>query len=65
VHVVKHLGPSWCTGLALREALRDDPDLRAKYAQEKERAVAAAPEGRARYNQIKGPFLETIKAGLK
>jgi len=65
VHVVKHLGPSWCTGLALREALRDDPDLRAKYAQEKERAVAAAPEGRAKYNQIKGPFLEAIKAGLK
>jgi len=32
---------------------------------EKERAVATTPEGRARYNQIKGSSLEMIKAGLK
>jgi GrpB-like predicted nucleotidyltransferase (UPF0157 family) len=65
VHVVEHLGRSWRTCLAVRDALRNDPELRARYVEEKERAVAAAPEGRARYNQIKGPFLEIIKAGLK
>ena len=65
VHVVEYLGTSWRTGLALRDALRDDLDLRARYLEEKERAVAAAPEGRSRYNEIKGPFLEVVKAGLK
>jgi GrpB-like predicted nucleotidyltransferase (UPF0157 family) len=65
LHVVEHLGPSWRTGLALRDALRTDPELRARYMEEKERAVAAAPEGRAQYNQLKGPFLENIKAALK
>jgi GrpB-like predicted nucleotidyltransferase (UPF0157 family) len=65
VHVVKYLGTSWRTGIALRDALRDDPDLRARYLAEKERAVAAAPEGRSRYNEIKGPLLEIVKAGLK
>jgi GrpB-like predicted nucleotidyltransferase (UPF0157 family) len=62
VHVVEHLGRSWRTGLALRDSFRNDPELRARYVEEKERAVAAAPDGRARYNQIKGPYLEIIKA---
>jgi GrpB-like predicted nucleotidyltransferase (UPF0157 family) len=65
VHVVENLGRAWRTCLAVRDALRNDPELRARYVEEKERAVAAAPEGRARYNQIKGPFLEIIKARLK
>jgi GrpB-like predicted nucleotidyltransferase (UPF0157 family) len=64
VHVVGYLGRSWRTGLALRDALRKDPELRARYVEEKERAVAAAPKGRARYNQIKAPFLEITKAEL-
>src|SRR3954462_7923525 len=46
VHVVKYLGTSWRTGIVLRDALRNDPDLRARYLAEKERAAAAAPEGR-------------------
>jgi GrpB-like predicted nucleotidyltransferase (UPF0157 family) len=64
LHVVEYLGTSWRTGLTLRDALRDDPDMRARYTQEKERAVEAAPVGRSRYNEIKGPFLEVLKAGL-
>jgi GrpB-like predicted nucleotidyltransferase (UPF0157 family) len=65
VHVVKYLGTSWTAGLALRDRLRGDPQLCDEYIREKERAVAAAPEGRARYNELKGPYLESIKEGLK
>ena len=64
MHVVKYLGTSWTTGLALRDRLRRDPQLCAEYVREKERAVAAAPEGRARYNEIKGPYLESVTARL-
>jgi hypothetical protein len=31
---------------------------------EKERAATAAPEGRARYNELKQPFLDRVKANL-
>jgi GrpB-like predicted nucleotidyltransferase (UPF0157 family) len=65
VHVVEFSGESWRVGLALRAALRDDLELRARYAEAKERAIAASPVGRARYNELKGPFLSTVKAGLE
>jgi GrpB-like predicted nucleotidyltransferase (UPF0157 family) len=65
VHVVEFLGEEWHVNLALRDALRRDSGLRARYAEEKERAVAAAPEGRARYNELKGPFIEKLKAELR
>ena len=64
VHVVEFLGELWCSNLALRDALRRDPDLRGTYVREKERAVAASPEGRARYNELKGAFLTKVKANL-
>src|SRR6516164_4084903 len=57
VHVVEFSGESWRVGLALRAALRDDLELRARYAEAKERAIAASPVGRAKYNELKGPFL--------
>jgi len=57
VHVVEYLGESWRGSLAFREALRHDPSLRESYAQEKERAAAAAPGNRAAYNLQKGPFI--------
>ena len=31
----------------------------------KERATAASPVGRAKYNEFKGPFLSAVKAGLE
>lgn len=65
VHVVEFLGEEWCGNLALRDALRRDESLRAKYLEVKERAIAASPEGRGRYNELKGPFLARIKANLK
>jgi GrpB-like predicted nucleotidyltransferase (UPF0157 family) len=64
VHVVEFLGAEWWVNLAFRDALRRDADLRSRYTEEKERAAAAAPLGRARYNELKRPFLEKVKAEL-
>lgn len=64
IHVVEFLGEEWLANIALRDALRRDPDLRARYLEEKERAIAAAPIGRARYNELKGPFLATVRLAL-
>jgi GrpB-like predicted nucleotidyltransferase (UPF0157 family) len=65
VHVVEFLGEEWCDNLALRDALRRDASLRGTYLQVKERAAAASPVGRARYNELKSPFLAQVKARLK
>lgn len=65
VHVVEYLGEEWCDNLALRDALRRDASLRGTYLQVKERAAAASPEGRVRYNELKGLFLAQLKARLK
>jgi GrpB-like predicted nucleotidyltransferase (UPF0157 family) len=64
LHVVEFNGPSWRVCLAIRDALRADPTLQAAYAAVKEQAVADAPEGRARYNQLKQPFLDALKGRL-
>lgn len=64
VHVVEHLGPSWSGNLAFRDALRNDAALCKAYIVEKERAVAAAPLGRGRYNELKAAFIATAKAQL-
>jgi GrpB-like predicted nucleotidyltransferase (UPF0157 family) len=65
VHVVEYLGQSWRSNLALRDALRNDEGLRRSYIAEKERAVAAAPVGRGRYNELKGAFIDEAKARLR
>ena len=65
LHVVEFLGEEWCGNLALRDALRRDANLRGTYLQVKERAAAASPESRVRYNELKGPFLAQVKARLK
>jgi GrpB-like predicted nucleotidyltransferase (UPF0157 family) len=64
VHVVEHLGYPWRSNLALRDALRSDRDLRARYAALKEQAVTAAPEGRPRYNELKAGFIRDVKKRL-
>ncbi len=62
LHIVEYQGESWRGGLAFRDTLRRDASLRESYAQEKERAVAAAPGNRAAYNLQKGSFIaESIK----
>jgi GrpB-like predicted nucleotidyltransferase (UPF0157 family) len=65
VHVVEFLGEEWCGNLAFRDALRRDASLRETYQQVKQLAVAASPEDRVRYNEIKGPFVAQVKAHLK
>jgi GrpB-like predicted nucleotidyltransferase (UPF0157 family) len=64
VHLVELGGYSWVSNLALRDALRNDPDLRQEYTALKEQAVTDAPDSRARYNQLKSHFIETVKARL-
>lgn len=64
VHVVEHLGDSWRTNLAFRDALRADAELRRAYAAEKEQAAAAAPVGRGRYNELKAAFISAAKVRL-
>jgi GrpB-like predicted nucleotidyltransferase (UPF0157 family) len=64
-HVVAFGSDEWLTALAFRDALRADANLRAEYIAEKTRAVAAAPEGRPRYNELKGPFITALNARLR
>jgi GrpB-like predicted nucleotidyltransferase (UPF0157 family) len=58
------MGHEWRSNLAPRDALRLDEKLRHAYVAEKERAVAAAPEGRAKYNELKRAFFDKAKCGL-
>jgi GrpB-like predicted nucleotidyltransferase (UPF0157 family) len=53
VHVVLFGSESWLGNLAFRDALRRDPHLCERYLEIKKRAVQAAPDSRARYNELK------------
>jgi len=64
VHLVEYQGPSWRSNLTFRDALRGDAGLRRAYVADKERAVAAAPAGRGRYNELKAAFIAAAKAQL-
>lgn len=64
VHVVEFNGDSWRTNLAFRNALRADRSLQAEYLRIKEHAVTLAPEGRAKYNEIKHSFFEGVERRL-
>ena len=65
VHVVEFLGESWRSNLAFRDALRRDRVLREAYLAEKRRAATAAPDSRARYNEVKQAFIDAAKARLR
>ena len=64
VHVIEFEGESWRSNLALRDALRRDASLRQAYVAAKEAAIAEAPIGRARYNDLKRDFIDATKAKL-
>jgi GrpB-like predicted nucleotidyltransferase (UPF0157 family) len=64
LHIVDYDTEEWSLNLAFRDALRTDAALRAKYLAEKERAAAAAPEGRARYTALKSSFISGMKSRL-
>jgi GrpB-like predicted nucleotidyltransferase (UPF0157 family) len=63
VHVVEYQGAAWRRCLAFRDCLRQDAELRRDYVQAKEKAVAAAPEFRGKYNEIKSGFIELVVRG--
>jgi GrpB-like predicted nucleotidyltransferase (UPF0157 family) len=60
VHIVEFDGPSWRYSLAFRDALRANRNLREKYLIAKEAAVNLAPEGRAKYNELKQSFFDKV-----
>lgn len=64
IHVVAFMEEAWRSDLAFRDALRADAALRDAYMREKERAIAAAPENRAKYNEEKRSFIAGVKATL-
>ena len=64
LHIVDISSDEWRGNLAFRDALRADPELQRQYVEEKERAAALSPEGRARYTALKGPFIQGVKAKL-
>ncbi len=64
LHIVEIDSDEWYGNLAFRDALRGDAELRKRYVEEKERAAAAVPEGRAQYTALKGPFIQSVKAGF-
>jgi GrpB-like predicted nucleotidyltransferase (UPF0157 family) len=56
VHVVELNGESWRSSLSFRDALRADESMRAEYVRIKELASQLAPDGRAKYNELKQSF---------
>ena len=62
IHVIEYGGELWRNALAFRDALRTDPALAAEYVAIKEQAAAQAPVNRARYNDLKGPFIAAALA---
>jgi GrpB-like predicted nucleotidyltransferase (UPF0157 family) len=65
LHIVAFGEAEWDLNLAMRDALRRDPELCIAYAAEKARAAAAAPTGRAAYNALKGPFILAVRERLR
>jgi GrpB-like predicted nucleotidyltransferase (UPF0157 family) len=63
-HIVEFNGESWRLNLKFRDALKVNRSLRAEYLKMKELAVAQAPEGRARYNELKHSFFERVENQL-
>jgi GrpB-like predicted nucleotidyltransferase (UPF0157 family) len=65
IHIVEFDGESWRWDLKFRDAIRENPSLRAEYLNVKEQAMSLAPEGRARYNELKHSFFERAKDRVK
>lgn len=60
VHIVEFKGLSWHSNLGFRDALRASRNLREEYVIAKEAAVKLAPEGRAKYNELKQAFFNEV-----
>lgn len=60
VHLVEFNGAAWRSNLAFRNALRASQKLREEYLIAKEAAAKLAPEGRAKYNDLKQTFFDKV-----
>lgn len=60
VHVIEFDGPTWRSSLAFRDALRASRTLREEYVIAKVAAAKSAPEGRAKYNELKQAFFDKV-----
>ncbi len=60
VHVVEFNGLSWQFNLAFRDAIRANPNLMEEYLIVKQTAAKLAPEGRAKYNELKQAFFDKV-----
>lgn len=61
VHIVEFEGPSWRFNLSFRDALRASQILREEYLLAKQTASNLAPQGRARYSELKQAFFDKVK----
>ena len=64
LHAVVQGGRLWRDHLALRDALRAQSDLRARYARLKRELAAVHADDRAAYTQAKAPFITQVLATL-
>lgn len=64
VHIVEFGSPSWRFNLAFRDALRINENLREEYLVVKQTASTLAPEGRAKYNELKRAFFDKLNRSL-
>jgi GrpB-like predicted nucleotidyltransferase (UPF0157 family) len=62
VHIVEFNGQSWRYNLAFRDALRANRPLREEYLSIKQPAANMAPEGRAKYNELKQAFFDKVNS---
>lgn len=65
LHALPLDGPAWRQHLALRDALRGDPALRAAYAALKTRLAAEHADDKAAYQAAKAPFIRRALAALQ
>lgn len=62
VHIVEFNGQSWRFNLAFRDAIRANQTLMEEYLIVKQTASNLAPQGRAKYNELKQAFFNKVKS---
>ncbi len=65
LHAVVQDAPLWRSHLAFRDALREDPALRAAYQTLKRRLASEHADDKARYTAAKAPFVQRVLAGRR
>lgn len=65
LHALVQDAPLWRSHLAFRDALREDPALRAAYQTLKRRLASEHADDTARYTAAKAPFVQRVLAGRR